>query len=435
MMKKLLCLLLSLLMLFSVAACGDKSEEAPEVEYTELSLWVYPLGNWGDAAAVEALLSQFQVMYPHVRITPTYLDSENWTDRLYTAVSSGLAPDIVLGSVDKLTTQWGAEGLMADLSALWDDSDYQEIGDAVHRACFDAEGRCWVYPLAMEVGCMAINRDAFEASEAIEYIDLETRTWSTEDFIHAVDELEDTYGDTAAAIYCGDQQGDDGIIALVNNLYGGTFTNEDNSDYAVNSEANAQGLDLLMDMDGIDFDTTIAGRDEAHLFYREVLQMSFCWDVSQQRDPAGAGTGSGKTADGSPIEFVYFPTEDGSPAALRGQIYGFGCFDNGDEDVLSAAKMFVKYFADGAGAFSAVRTTGLFPVRGDGSSGSTAAIWSDDPLMLSYGALCHHMGQYDRMTPHRAEARTAWNELLQRCAAEDAEAATEMAKFRVQVAE
>ena len=41
----------------------------------------------------------------------------------------------------------------------------------------------------MTAHCMAINYDAFVAAGADQYIDTETHTWTTENFIKAVDAL------------------------------------------------------------------------------------------------------------------------------------------------------------------------------------------------------------------------------------------------------
>lgn len=212
---------------------------------------------------------------------------------------------------------WGAEGMLADLSDMWDDADKQEVNEACRSVCFTADGKCYAYPFAMNVQCMAINYDAFVTAGADQYIDLESRTWTTEQFTQAVKALRDKYGEDVAAVYCSGQNGDQGTRALITNLYGGTFTNDAHTAYTVDSEPIQQALTLLRDTKGIEFDEAINGQEEATLFYHESLKMSFCWSLAQQTaetvdEPTEEGAEpvvheAGKTVNGQTIEFMSFP--------------------------------------------------------------------------------------------------------------------------------
>ena len=77
----------------------------------------------------------------------------------------------------------------------------------------------------MTTHCMAINYEVFEQAGALQYLDEETRTWTTDDFVAAMETIRDS-GLTAVPgiLYCGGQGGDQGTRALVNNLYSGTYT-------------------------------------------------------------------------------------------------------------------------------------------------------------------------------------------------------------------
>ena len=88
---------------------------------------------------------------------------------------------------------------------------------------------------------MAINYDAFVAAGADQYIDTETHTWTTENFIKAVDALYAYYKEPVGDVYCSGQGGDQGTRALVNNLYGGTFTNAEHTAYTADSRGEHQG--------------------------------------------------------------------------------------------------------------------------------------------------------------------------------------------------
>ena len=44
-------------------------------------------------------------------------------------MDGGLAPDLLLAGPEQLMKVWGAQGLLADLSDMWDDTDKAEIND------------------------------------------------------------------------------------------------------------------------------------------------------------------------------------------------------------------------------------------------------------------------------------------------------------------
>lgn len=424
-MKKLLALLLALLMLLSLAGCGKQAQKDEEPAVIELTLWTFPAGDWGDPAAVETLLTQFNSVYPDIHVTVQCLDEATGDDKLSTAVDGGVSPDILLAQPDRLIKTWGAEGMLADLSDMWDDADKQEVNAACQSVCFTRDGKCYAYPFAMNVQCMAINYDAFVTAGADQYIDLETRTWTTEQFTQAVKALQSKYGETVAAVYCSGQNGDQGTRALVTNLYGGQFANDSYTGYVANSEANQQALTLLRDTKGIEFDDAINGQEEAALFYHESLKMSFCWSLAQQLaetvdEPTEEGGEpvvhpAGKTVNGQTIEFMAFPTDpEISQPRLQGDIWGFGVFDNGDQEKLEAAKLLIRFFADGQGASAAVKATGCFPVRDTVDGADLRNIWAGSDVMTEYAKLTDFLSGYDALTPGWATARTEWWNMLQR---------------------
>lgn len=424
-MKKLLALLLALLMLLSLAGCGKQAQEDEDPAVIELTLWTFPAGDWGDPAAVETLLTQFNSVYPDIHVTVQCLDEATGDDKLSTAVDGGVSPDILLAQPDRLIKAWGAEGMLADLSDMWDDADKQEVNAACQSVCFTRDGKCYAYPFAMNVQCMAINYDAFVTAGADQYIDLETRTWTTEQFTQAVKALQSKYGETVAAVYCSGQNGDQGTRALVTNLYGGQFANDSYTGYVANSEANQQALTLLRDTKGIEFDDAINGQEEAALFYHESLKMSFCWSLAQQLaetvdEPTEEGGEpvvhpAGKTVNGQTIEFMAFPTDpEISQPRLQGDIWGFGVFDNGDQERIEAAKLLIRFFADGQGASAAVKAAGCFPVRDTVDGADLRNIWAGSDVMTEYAKLTDFLSGYDALTPGWATARTEWWNMLQR---------------------
>ena len=145
-----------------------------------------------------------------------------------------------------------------------------------------------------------------------------------------------------AAIYCSGQGGDQGTRAIINNMYGGTFTDAAHTKYTADSPENIKAIQALYDADGINFDASINGGEEITLFRNGTLQMAFCWNIAQQMNTDN--NDAGLTNEGDEIFPMAFPTESGDPK-LCGGIWGFGIFDNGDEAKIEAAKTFIDFIA------------------------------------------------------------------------------------------
>lgn len=445
-MKKFLALLLIGAMTLSTVGCGGSdapaaeetqpqtteeapaepeaeeapAEEAPAAEgeasgggdaASAITLWTYPIGKWGDEATVKSLTDGFTAQ-TGITVNVEFLAYADGDDKVNTAITAGQAPDLIMEGPERLVANWGANGYMVDLSDMLDDTDKSEIQAAPLAACTAPGGEVYEYPLVMTAHCMAVNLNAFKEAGADQYLDLETHTWTTENFIKAVEALYAHYGDTVAAVYCAGQGGDQGTRALVNNLYGGSYTDEAHTAYTWNSPENVKALEQLKSMDGIAFDASLAGGDEIVKFYQGILKMAFCWNIAQQLDPNGAGTGSGLTVTGDEIAFMSFPSETGE-SQLQGGIWGFGIFDNGDAARIEASKQFIKYMADSAATVDAVIAANYFAVRSSAEGTDLSEIWADNDIMNEYQVLMPQLGDYYQVTPGWAGQRTAWWTMLQ----------------------
>ena len=295
-MKKIVAGVAALLCLATVFAAGGKDKPAASAAgVTQVSLWTYPIGGWGDQKTVDALLADFHAANPGIKVTVDYLTYADGDDKVNTAIEGGAAPDLIMEGPERLVANWGAKGKMVDISDLFDATDKAEINPAALAACFTESGAAYEYPLVMTAHCMAINKAAFEKAGALQYLDLNTRTWTTDNFLKAVDALYKAGYKNVGAVYCVGQGGDQGTRALVNNLYGGTFTDAAHTKYTWDDPNNVKALEKLYATDGINFDAGIAGGDEIALFYNGTLQMAFCWNIAQQLNPNSANTGAGKT--------------------------------------------------------------------------------------------------------------------------------------------
>ena len=123
-------------------------------------------------------------------------------------------------------------------------------------ACKYAEAK---YPgkIGNELKIVIQQNEGFTASTN-EVYDVSTYIGTTlVDTQKAVKAVYDFGQENVGAVYCSGQGGDQGTRALVNNLFGGTFTNPEHTEYTANSEENIKALELLSSMDGINFDASI----------------------------------------------------------------------------------------------------------------------------------------------------------------------------------
>lgn len=437
-MKKLLALLLAMTMVMALVACGGNSNQKPAEDTppapaenqepaapaenepaapaatSEITLWTYPIGDWGDEATVKKLTDAFTAE-TGIAVKVEYLAYADGDDKVNTAITAKGTPDLIMEGPERLVANWGANGYLVDLKDMFDDTDMSEINavnEGVMNACTHTNGAIYEYPLVMTAHCMAVNVNAFKEAGADQYLHLDTHTWTTDEFINAVAALYAHYNDTVGAVYCAGQGGDQGTRALVNNLYGGTFTNAEHTQYTWDDPLNIQALEQLKSMDGIAFDASLAGGDEIAKFYQGALKMAFCWNIAQQLDPNGAKTGAEKTVTGEDIAFMSFPSQDGN-SKLQGGIWGFGIFDNGDQARIDAAKQFIKYMCDSANTVDAVKAARYFAVRTTAEGTDLSGIWADNAIMNEYTKLMPYLGDYYQVTTGWAGARTEWWNMLQ----------------------
>ena len=431
-MKKLVAAALAAAMALSLVACGGGNDQkpaqsnpsasgsqpaqstpAPSGSATEITAWIYPVGGWTSEENVKPLIEQFTAD-TGIKVNLEWLAYADGDDKVNTAITAKKAPDLIMEGPERLVANWGAKGYMVDLSDMIDDTDRSEINAAALAACTSTDGKVYQYPMFITAHCMGINLDAFKAAGADQYLNLDNHTWTTEGFIKAVEALYAKKGDTVAAIYCKGQGGDQGTRALINNMYGGTFTNAEHTQYTWDDPNNIKALEQLKSMPGIAFDASLEGGDELKLMYQEILDMAFCWNIAQQLDPAVAGTGAGKTINGQEIVCMNFPSPDGTPV-LQGGIWGLGIFNNGDQGKIDAAKQFVKYMCDSEHAAEAAKISNFFSARTAAEGTDLSNIFADNAIMTDYNkVILPNLGDYYQITTGWAGARTEWWNMLQK---------------------
>ena len=441
-MKKPLALLLAAGMTLGLAACGNGSQgnsesPAPGGETggsssgaVELNLWSFNVGGFAEASNWEPIIAAFNEQNPDIKITVTPINYQDGDQKLTSAITAGTGPDIIFEGPERIVGNYAREGLMVDLSDLWETGG-SDIAEGISSVS-QLDGTYYMYPLSVAAHCMAINYEAFEAAGALQYIDEETRTWTTDNFVKAMEAVRDAAAagtiniNTPGIIYCGAQGGDQGTRALVNNLYSDYFVNEDGTTYTANSENNVKALKLLQDMvnnGSMSANASFAAADELQAFANQTCAVSFCWNYANYTQYAAQ-------TQFTPFAMA-FPSDDGKPELEMAGPYGFGVFNNKDEAKIEAAKKFVQFVCDDqTTGIEAVKTTGFFPVHadwGDVYSGDADAE-TRAPLAL----MSDYLGRYYNLTGGWTEQRGYWWPMLTEIMTTGADVQTAADKYAAQ---
>lgn len=133
MMKRVLAILLTVALTFSLAACGQKSENENsageqkeesatadsswEEENVEITFW-HSYSEGEEAIFTEQVLTAFEKAYPNIKVNAIRMPYESLDEELVTAVSGDAAPDVI-----RLDLTWVSQ--MAKIGALECLDDYE----------------------------------------------------------------------------------------------------------------------------------------------------------------------------------------------------------------------------------------------------------------------------------------------------------------------
>ena len=405
-MKRPLAFLLAAGMTLGLAACGGNggtsgsgssgSSGSAGGSAVTLDLWAFNIGGFTEASNWDTILAAFNEQHPDITVNVTPINYQDGDQKLTSAITSNSGPDIIFEGPERIVGNYAREGLMVDLSDLWTESG-SDIAEGISSVS-QLDGTYYMYPLSVAAHCMAINYEVFEAAGALQYIDEETRTWSTDDFVAAMEAIKTAIDNgtvslaTPGIVYCGAQGGDQGTRALVNNLYSDYYVNDDGTSYNANSANNVKALTLLQEMvneGSLSANASYAAADELQAFANQTCAVTFCWNYSNYTQYA-------EQTQFTPFAMA-FPSDDSQPELEMAGPYGFGVFDKGDEAKIEAAKTFIK-------------TTGFFPVHADW--GDVYAGDADAGLRAPFALMSDYLGRYYNLTGGWTEQRALWWPML-----------------------
>ena len=175
-MKKLICILLVICTVVSLAACGGKTQEETVTGFkpaldTNTSCSITVVGSYDNFEALEAEFDRFNEFYPNVLFS--YVKLDDYSNTLGTALEGNDKPNIFFTTASMIGNENydPVFALAEDLAdpALGLDLDCIRPGLINH----DAEGRVLLVPVFSRSYGMLVNKDLFEK----EGLDIPT-TWT-----------------------------------------------------------------------------------------------------------------------------------------------------------------------------------------------------------------------------------------------------------------
>lgn len=388
----------------TTAAAGGETAAATEAaatgDVTEITWWAFP--TFGvDTGYEQEVVDAFNAAHSDMKVKVEYIDFTSGPDKLTAAITSGTAPDILFDAPGRII-EFGNAGYLVSLDDMMDELKSDLTSQSLIDTCVGTDGTAWMYPISSSPFYMGLNKEALEAADALQYVNLEgDRTWTTENFVKMCEALRDA-GPTQvpAIVYCGGQGGDQGTRALVNNLYDSSIIGADGK-WNID-ENGVKALTLLKSMydsKAIDAGMDMAASDELQKFQQETCAMTFCFGTSNEVTYA--------SEDFTQIA-VPFPSESGKPS-LEYLVNGFCVFDNKSEARAEAAKEFVRFICDDSewGPKSVVKTN-AFPVRA-----SFGDLYPGDDHKAMLASWSQYYGPYYNTRAGFAAMRPLWFNMLQ----------------------
>lgn len=164
-MKKLLCVVLILCVVVSLAACGGKKQEETATGFkpaldTDTNCSITVAGSYDNFEALEAEFDRFNEMYPNVQFSYVKLDDYNNT--LGTVLDGNDAPNIFFSYTWMIGNEKYAP-VVAHMEDLSDSSLGLDLScirpGLINR---DAEGRVFLAPVFSRTYGMLVNNDLFK---------------------------------------------------------------------------------------------------------------------------------------------------------------------------------------------------------------------------------------------------------------------------------
>lgn len=247
-MKKLLSLVMALVLLLGVGAMGASAEEKVTLTFS----------GWGDAneqAVVSNILKAF-TEETGIEVEYMYIpDSSTYMPKMTTLAASNELPDVGY-MPESNVIQWGNEGMLLDLSSMYELPGYQEKMET--NKFYDKDGKLCGISMAVETFCLYFNPTYFDQM-GVEYPPYSYEdAWTWDEFVEVCRQLTvDTNGKHPGeegfdaeniktyAIRMGKSLE---MMEIFSRSNGGGIYSEDFSTLTLNTPENAEAIQRIADL-------------------------------------------------------------------------------------------------------------------------------------------------------------------------------------------
>lgn len=320
----------------------------------EIELWTGPDWKGVYDSSVEGadyldffnfVKKDFEAKYPNIKVNLSLIDGSQRAEKLSIAIQSDTLPNMYYES-DFALSDYVHEGLMVPIDDIISEEDKSDIPQAVWDG-LALGGKTYIFPFSAEVGMMGINVSIFEEAGAAEYLpEGDIGVWTPEQFKAALEAVSGIDGVYPFAVFANSQQGDSYTNMLLR-MYGGKFVNDEGSAFTINDEKGVKALQLIADLNSEGLlapgGETLSQGDVYQMFLNKNLAVATMSNLTYNDLVAGLKNGSIE----QPFNFkwAYYPNETGAadPYCLS-YVKGGAIFDTGNEDEITASKLFVKFF-------------------------------------------------------------------------------------------
>ncbi|MDL2300507.1 extracellular solute-binding protein [Clostridiaceae bacterium OttesenSCG-928-D20] len=178
-MKRFLAILLALVMLFSLAACGQKEEDPPKVEDTPQvedpgtddpeteepadDIVELTMGSWrtDDVAQMNNLLAAYKLVAPNVNITFQPTNPPDYNATLRMQLEGGTGPDLMYARSYATGEELFDSGFFADCSDFAGIDNFSASNSAPWQT---KDGKMFAVPFAAVSHAVYYNKDIFAAN-------------------------------------------------------------------------------------------------------------------------------------------------------------------------------------------------------------------------------------------------------------------------------
>lgn len=256
-MKKLIALLLAILMVFSLAACGAKEEPkadeqqeaavnqeaaanqeaAEEQEPVDVVMWY--LSGETDPESITNLPETVKKYYPWVNLIMEPLPGDSGPEKISIAYATNTCPDILLDGYSRISPAVNA-GLTVDLTDVYEANKGVFYGAPTEGV---RDGKNWYLPLYTGAAyCMVVNMDLARELGVEDLLPKDWITWSYDEFLDLCRAAKAANPNIyPMTLYAADQSSDAWDYAWILGN-GAKILNDDHTATAVNEPGNREKI-------------------------------------------------------------------------------------------------------------------------------------------------------------------------------------------------